>query len=198
MPSQTSAQALTPAAFYWPEVELFPALQQRFAETGELDPLGFYAILDWKAARARTRHLERLSDNPEGFTGAVAMIAAGLRSSAARRDRLVFLMQCWKFRLPTASAILAVLYPDDFTVYDVRVCDVLGDFGGLGDKAWSENLWSEYERYLAAVRNSAPPGTSLRECDRRLWSASKRTALSYELDQRAAGLGPAKPMQPRP
>jgi hypothetical protein len=27
-----------------------------------------------------------------------------------------------------ASAILTVLYPESCTVYDVRVCDVLGDF----------------------------------------------------------------------
>ena len=28
-------------------------------------------------------------------------------------------MTRWKFRLPTASAILSVLYPDMFTIYDV-------------------------------------------------------------------------------
>ena len=34
-------------------------------------------------------------------------------------------MRDWKLRLPTASAVLTVLYPEDFTVYDQRVCKML-------------------------------------------------------------------------
>ena len=42
-------------------------------------------------------------------------------------------MTKWAFRLPTASAILTVLYPDVFTVYDRRVCKVLGAFDQLAN-----------------------------------------------------------------
>jgi hypothetical protein len=193
MPSCSPDAPKNPAAFYWPEIELFPEVQRRFAACGELDPLHFYAILDWKAPRARTRHLARLSNRQGGFDGAVAAIATGLRSASGRRERLQFLMTSWGFRLPTASAILAVLYPNDFTVYDVRVCDMLGEFGELTDKAWSADLWSEFERYLSGVRGRGSSGASLRDCDRALWGASKHAALKKELKLNNPGPSSATP-----
>jgi hypothetical protein len=67
------------------------------------------------------------------------------------------LLTKWGFRLPTASAILAVLYPDKFTVYDIRVCDVLGDFRALGDRTWSAETWREYQRFVDAVHSTKVP-----------------------------------------
>lgn len=52
-----------------------------------------------------------------------------------------------------ASAILTILYPEDFTIYDVRVCDVLGDFHNINNKASFENQWFSYTQFLAAVKN---------------------------------------------
>ena len=42
----------------------------------------------------------------------------------ARDDkvRMRILIEDWAFRLPMASSILTVLYPNSYTVYDVRVC----------------------------------------------------------------------------
>jgi hypothetical protein len=40
----------------------------------------------------------------------------------------------WDFYLPVASAILSVFWPDEFSIYNVRVCDQLGRFRGLGSK----------------------------------------------------------------
>ena len=65
-------------------------------------------------------------------------------------------MTKWAFRLPTASAILTVLYPDVFTVYDRRVCKVLGAFDQLANMKWSVELWREYRRFVDAVRTAAP------------------------------------------
>jgi len=72
----------------------------------------------------------------------------------------------WGFRLPTASAILAVLYPDTFTVYDKRACDALGKFHNLADRKWSAETWYEDRRFIAKVRKAAPAGFRLRDCDR--------------------------------
>jgi hypothetical protein len=44
---------LDPIAYYNPEMLLFLALAQSFADTGTLDPVALYLILDWKAPRAR-------------------------------------------------------------------------------------------------------------------------------------------------
>jgi hypothetical protein len=66
------------------------------------------------------------------------------------------------FRLPTASAILAVLYPEKFTVHNTRVCKVLGGFHQLADMKWSAEMWGRYQQFIAAARAAGPAGLSLR------------------------------------
>ena len=72
------------------------------------------------------------------------------------RSRLAVLIQGWGFLLPMASAILTVLYPHEFTVYDVRVCDVLGDFHDAQNKTKFGPLWDRYVGFIAAVRGAVP------------------------------------------
>lgn len=86
---------------------------------------------------------------------------------------------------PSATAILTVLYPATFTMYDIRVCDALDDLGHrgfskLGDKKWSVELWADYQRFVAAVRAAAPADLSLRDCDRWLWGQAKRKDMEKE------------------
>lgn len=172
---------LDPIAYYSPETHLFSALAQRFALTGTLSPEELYLILDWKAPRARTRHRSRLAGIAGSFDAATQRIASGLYTAAGPEQQLEVLVTKWGFRLPTASAILAVLFPDTFTVYDRRVCEVLSGFQRLGDVKWSREAWQEYKRFVAAVRAAAPAGLSLRDCDRWLWGRSKQEALRSEL-----------------
>jgi hypothetical protein len=72
-------------------------------------------------------------------------------------------------------------YPDTFTIYDIRVCDMLRAFHQLGDMKWSHKAWQEYQRFVVAVQAAAPQGLSLRDCDRWLWGQNKRQALLNEL-----------------
>jgi len=176
---------VNPIDFYSPENRLFAALSQNFAEAGVIDPIALYVILDWKAPRARTRHLARLAKKGGSFTAAVTQIAAGLYAATDPKHKLELLIMSWGFRLPKATAILAVLYPDMFTIYDVRVCERLGAFHRIGDCRWSSNAWIEYQRFLVAVREAAPEGLSLRDCDRWLWGESKRDTLLKELAEPA-------------
>jgi hypothetical protein len=60
-------------------------------------------------------------------------------------------MDRWGFRLPTATALLTVLYPTDLTVYDIRVCSVLGEFEKLTGCKFSDNLWDRYVEFKAHV-----------------------------------------------
>jgi hypothetical protein len=170
-----------PLAYYSPEAQFFSDLAENFGETGQLHPEAFYLILDWKAPRARTRHLHRLAGHPGGFDKAVSEIAIDLGKAAEPDQRLDVLMTKWKFLLPTATAILTVLYPDTFTVYDRRVCETLNDFSRLADMKWSVDLWREYQRFVIAVRATAPSGLSLRDCDRWLWGQDKRKTMLGEL-----------------
>jgi hypothetical protein len=179
-----------PIAYYSPETLMFPAIAQSFADTGILDPAALYLILDWKAPRARTRHLSRLARMAGSFNAAVNEIAADLHAATAPEQQLGLLMTKWGFRLPTASAVLSVLYPATFTIYDIRVCRVLGNFDKLEHKKWSAETWRAYQQFIAAVRDSAPSGLSLRDCDRWLWGKDKQRTLVAELASaraRAAG-----------
>jgi hypothetical protein len=72
----------------------------------------------------------------------------------------------WGFRLPRAPAILTVLYPTVFTVYDVRVCDVLGNVRHMQYRTNFEALWAEYQTYVAAARHAPTEKDDLRDQDR--------------------------------
>lgn len=81
-----------------------------------------------------------------------------------------------------ASAILTVLYPDEFTVYDVRVCDLLDKkFEDAQYKTQFEALWARYSEYLAAVRDAVPELPILRDKDRYLWGKSFAQQLEKDI-----------------
>ncbi|MGJ9384908.1 hypothetical protein [Salipaludibacillus sp. CF4.18] len=66
----------------------------------------------------------------------------GIKGKGNAKEKLRYVMKAWDFRLPMATAILTVLYPDDFTVYDVRVCEQLGgDHHKLKNRVNFDNIW---------------------------------------------------------
>jgi hypothetical protein len=67
------------------------------------------------------------------------------------------------------------------TVYDIRVCNALQEFHHLGIIKWSHEAWTEYQRFVVAVRATAPQDLSLRDCDRWLWGRDKEATLLKEL-----------------
>ena len=79
-----------------------------------------------------------------------------------------------------ASAILTVCYPDEFTVYDIRVCGMLGGYRGL-EAVKFERMWEGYQEFMGAVKRKAPAGLSLRDKDRWLWGKSRYEELRNRL-----------------
>ena|SRR2546425_10517940 len=115
---------------------------ERFRQTGKIEPADFYMILVWKANRAKNYHRDRLKDIAGGsFETAVSTIASELFSATEEKLRLEILLGKWKFALPTASAILTILYPKDFTIYDYRVCKEVG----RPYRSWLG--WDEYVQF---------------------------------------------------
>src|SRR6266536_3293414 len=88
-----------------------------------------------------------------------------------------YLWSEWGLRLPTASAVLAILYPDEFTVYDYRVCAQLDDFYNLATLSKFDVVWRRYQQFRDRVRETTPDGLSLRDKDRYLWGKSAYTQL---------------------
>lgn len=169
-------------AFYDPEAYLLRA-GRRFRETGDLDVRDFYMILIWKANRAKIYHKSRLTKIAGSFDGAVKRIASELLNAREPRIRLALLMENWKFALPTATAILTILYPEEFTVYDYRVCAELN----RTYRPWvefSDKLWEEYCQFKRSVLDSTPAGLSLRDKDRWLMGRSFRMQVESECSNR--------------
>jgi len=149
---------------------------QAFRKGEPLDAVDFYMMLVWKANRAKNYHRERLKRiSGKAFKEAVSMIASGLRDRSEAADRLELLMREWGFALPTATAILTLLYPDEFTVYDVLVCNELG-WIYRPYLSFSSKLWSDYLAYKRAVIEATPADLSLRDKDRFLIGRAYRNS----------------------
>ncbi len=181
---------LDPIHYYNPETTLFPELADRFQRTGNLTDEELYLILDWKAPRARTYHLKRLATG-RTFSQAAQQLGREVHRAATDELRLKSLMVTpWNFALPTATAILTVLYPERFTMYDIRVCEELGDFKRLAYHRWSHQTWPEYERFVDAVRLAVPGNLTLRDGDRWLFGRNKRKGFTENMDSVSAALAP--------
>jgi hypothetical protein len=106
-------------------VRTAPRVERRgHADTNNLDPSALYLILDWKAQRAAgsdpaTPAIRRIAGS---FEAATHRIAADLCAAAGSDQQLGLLLAKWGFPLPTASAILAFLYPDKFTITTACAC----------------------------------------------------------------------------
>lgn len=171
--------------FYALEDYLFRSVSPRFSASRELSAFDFFCIVIWKANRSKSKVAKRLLGHGIGYPDlqtAIAALAASISGATNARDRLSVLVEEWGFRLPMASAILTVLYPEEFTVYDVRVCEVLGDFHDAQYKQNFAALWERYTAYVKRVRNEVPHATSLREKDRYLWGKSFAYQLTRDID----------------
>jgi len=180
------------SVFYELEPYLFHTVSRRFAEEHVLNAMDFFCIVIWKANRSKSKVARRLmaSGRYSTLDDAARALTSTIATAAMPKDRLHILIKDWGLRLPMASAIATVLYPDDFTVYDVRVCDMLCDFHGLAHIINYDHLWDGYAKYLVAVQRAAPRELSLREKDRWLWGKSFHDELLQDI---AEGFADAKP-----
>ena len=148
-------------------------VKTRFDQAGELGACDFFCIVIWKANRAKSKIAKRISSIGKGsLDESVRALTREIAEADTCKSKLEVLIMNWKFSLPMASAILSVLYPENFTVYDVRVCGVLGKCHSLKNKTSMESIWNGYESFVDEVKQTAPCGLSLRDQDRWLWGKS--------------------------
>lgn len=167
-----------PARYYDLEGYLFGEVSARSRSTGQLSAFDFFCIVIGKANRAKSKVAKRLPGRGcADLPMAVQALTRSVASAQSHKARLRGLVEDWGFRLPMASAILAVPYPDDFTVYDVRVCDVLDDFQDARNRTRFEDLWARYAAYAKRVQASVPDAATLRDRDRHLRDKSFRAPL---------------------
>jgi len=184
--SLSSEDCMRNIDLYHLEEYLFSAVGPKFRESGRLSAFDFFCIVIWKANRAKSKIAKRLLEH-DGRRGRdldaiVGELSAALYKAVEKKERLRILIQDWAFRLPMASAILTVLWPVEFTVYDVRVCDAIDGHHSLENKSNIDVIWSGYEEFMNDVERHAPAGLSLRDKDRCLWGQSFREQLHADID----------------
>ena len=171
-------------SLYHLEDHLFGPVHHRWQANGRLDAFDFFCIVIWKANRAKSRVARKLLERGHGnLVSAVPELTMAVASAPEPRERLRVLIQDWGMRLPMASAVLTVLDPEEFTVYDIRVCEVLGRFGGLAERASFDRLWEGYVEFKEAVVQATPEGLSLRDRDRYLWARSFADQLRSQINR---------------
>jgi|SRR5579884_33189 hypothetical protein len=171
--------------YYDLESYLFGEVSQRFTNSKQLSAFDFFCIVAWKANRSKSRIARRLlARGHTNLSAAVRALATSVVKANNKKERLKVLIEGWGFRLPMASAILTVLFPEDFTVYDVRVCEIFDDFKDAQYKARYEDLWSRYLAYLKRVQASVPSAKRLRDKDRYLWGQSFHDQLQRDIKNR--------------
>lgn len=166
--------------YYHLETYLFEDVRQRFHLNGKLDAFDLFSIIIWKANRSKSKLAHRLIRKSGGLEEAAEEFSRALFAAPTAEARLLVAMKDWGFYLPMVSAILSVLWPDEFTVYDIRVCDELKDFRLLGS-AKPERVWPDYERYRQAVQTAVPGQRLLRDKDRVLWGRSAARQLIQDI-----------------
>src|SRR5947209_10390326 len=118
---KVKAERATPRAeciqFYTLESYLFNTVHRRCAEQGHLGAFDFFCIVIWKANRAKTKVAKRLlADSTKTLDEVVVELTKAIAAQKTPKDKMRLLMFGEiRFRLPMASAILTVLYPDEFT-----------------------------------------------------------------------------------
>jgi hypothetical protein len=169
--------------FYDLESYLFNTVRFHFNEQHHLDAFDFFCIVIWKANRAKSKIFKRLmsSGAKSSIEDKVKELTARIYKQSNAKDRLHELRKSG-FLLPTASAILAVLYPDDFTVYDYRVCNMLHEFHNLSNVTDFDKLWLGYQDFKSRIEKEAPKKLTLRDKDRYLWGKSICEQLQRDLD----------------
>lgn len=168
---------------YHLEGYLFDTVHERFRVEGELGAFDFFCIVVWKANRAKSKIAKRLLANGHADLEAVATdLTRRIAAQSSPRERLRVALEAG-LRLPLATALLTVLYPDEFTVYDVRVCGVLGRHENVGGWTRFDRIWDGYLAYRSDVESAAPRHLSLRDKDRWLWARSFGMQLRQDIDQ---------------
>ncbi len=173
-----------PTRYYDLERYLFDDVRPRFASEGSLGAFDFFSMVIWKANRAKSKIAQLLRrkdpDKRQALEPIVRDLTRSLHAALDDEARLKLLMATWGFGLPMATAILTVLWPENFTAYDVRVCEQLEHFADLKNKTNFRQIWRGYCEYRQAVSAAVPGSQSLRDKDRYLWARS--TALQLERD----------------
>ena len=168
--------------YYWLEDYLFSTVCPRFHGNGSLSACDFFSIVIWKSNRAKSKIATGLlKGSHTDLDKAVRALTQKIHQADNHEVQLKILIDRPGIALPMATAILTVLYPEEFTVYDVRACDALDGFHNIGNLTNPVRIWEGYEEFREAMRKATPSYLSLRDKDRWLWAKAVVEQMKRDL-----------------
>ncbi len=176
---------------YDPETRVFPMLARKAKEGQELSSLDVLLILKWKLGRIKNDNSKTVA------VGKMKEINQALKDACkadrkGKIDALTALSKIPGIGLATATAILTVCYPDEFTIIDQRVLEILDLFPSRLAKDEQKNKYStdnwtpeDYvDEYLPKVKGCSESwDCTLRDADRALWGLSVYKRIEEVIDQ---------------
>jgi hypothetical protein len=169
--------------YYELEKYLFSEVTHHYERDGYLNAFDFFCIIVWKANRAKSKVARKLIKFNKGtLNETVKILTNEISNGKTSKDKLAILVEKWGFYLPIASAILTVLYPTEFTIYDSRVCDILQKYQELADEMKIDQIWNGYQAYMQSIIECEPKELNLRDKDRYLWGKSFYKQLNEDIN----------------
>jgi hypothetical protein len=171
-----------PISYYNLEKFLFQDVQGRFLADKSIGAFDFFSIIVWKSNRSKSKIANRLMDKCKNMTleEISRNISADIANTKTEKERMRVLIVKWGFKLPIASAILTILYPKVYTIYDYRVAGQLREGVSLKYRTNFENIWIGYVAFRKKVL-AIPHGLNLREKDHYLFGKSRMDDLIENL-----------------
>ena len=151
--------------FYNLEDFLFNKIGKRVKEKGYLDFDEFFAIAMWKSVRQKNNYLK----NKETIKS-ISKLAFVEKDESKKMELLCSLPGVG---VPTASAILTVVFPSKYAIIDIRCVEMLNRIGFKLPSVISVKSWIKYleiMRELANQYNLTP-----REMDKVFFAMHKET-----------------------
>lgn len=171
--------------FYNLDNYLFKVVSKNFKKDGYLSAFDFFCIIIWKANRAKTKIAKKIVKlGYDDLESAIKALSTEIAGKETNKEKMRVLIEGWKFRLPMSSAILTVMYPEDFSVYDIRVCESLEKHSDILRAKTFDEMWDKYCVFLEDVKISIPDNYSLREKDAYLWGKSFHKQLVNNIESK--------------
>ena len=167
--------------FYLLENYLFNNLSKKFEDEKILSTEEFFCIVIWKSNRSKSKIAKKIMNiSKKDLSSSVEELIRNIVRSKSEKDKLKVMLDKWRFGLPMASAILSVLYPNNFSIYDYRVCDMLNNFHNIKNLK-PEKMVESYFEFLEKVWEKVPEKSSFREKDKFLWGRSFHEGLKEDI-----------------
>ena len=137
---------------------------------GTISKSTFYDIINWKSARTKGK----LRSDYTYYADTIRKVLAALE-----HQRLSILIELDGIGVPIGSTILHFIYPNIYPIIDVRVANVLCNFGYLKAKTRSINNYKKYHKVILNIESQSK--YSLREIDRALFAYDKKNKTDVRL-----------------